>query len=296
MNLLTDSLITIADNNGNSRNCSLPDIYELAASDAMSDLPRIRPHQIPAFHAFLVQLGCIACEATELSSPPESASEWQRLLRSLTAAWPDDEPWQLVVADRAQPAFLQPAQPEDAPPLKTIVEQPDKLDLLVTSKNHDLKQRRMGSGSAEDWFFALLSVQTQEGFLGQGNYGIARMNGGFANRSFLTVAREQAGFGGRVFRDIHTLLSNLEAYYKTTIVRSGHTPRLVRFRRSYVLRRDRSATTSKVRKVAGPDVVFRGELEIMDGDAFVALVVRGIGRHRAFGFGCLLLAPPGALR
>lgn len=74
------------------------------------------------------------------------------------------------------------------------------------------------------------------------------------------------------------------------------TPRLVRFRRSYVLRRDRSATTSKVRKVAGPDVVFRGELEIMDGDAFVALVVRGIGRHRAFGFGCLLLAPPGALR
>lgn len=222
MNLLTDSLITVADSNGTSSRFSLPAIYELAASDAISDFPRIRPHQIPAFHAFLVQLGCIACEAAELSSPPESAGEWQHILRSLTTAWPNDEPWQLVVADRAQPAFLQPAQPEEAPPLKTVVEQPDKLDLLVTSKNHDLKQRRMGSGSAEDWFFALLSVQTQEGFLGQGNYGIARMNGGFANRSFLTVAREQAGFGGRVFRDIHALLSNLEAYYKTTIARSGH--------------------------------------------------------------------------
>lgn len=223
MNLLTDSLITVADSNGNSSRFSLPAIYELAASDAISDFPRIRPHQIPAFHAFLVQLGCIACEAADLSSPPENAGEWQHILRSLTAAWPNDEPWQLVVADRAQPAFLQPAQPEGAPPLKTVVEQPDKLDLLVTSKNHDLKQRRMGSGSAEDWFFALLSVQTQEGFLGQGNYGIARMNGGFANRSFLTVAREQAGFGGRVFRDIHALLSNLEAYYKKTITRSGHT-------------------------------------------------------------------------
>ncbi len=223
MNLLTDSLITVADSGGNSSSFSLPDIYELAATDTISDFPRIRPHQIPAFHAFLVQLGSLACEAAVLSSPPESASEWQRILRSLTASWLDDEPWQLVVADRTQPAFLQPAQPEGAPSLKTVVEQPDKLDLLVTSKNHDLKQRRMGSGSAEDWFFALLSIQTQEGFLGQGNYGIARMNGGFANRSFLTIAREQAGFGGRVFRDIQALLSNLEAYYKTTIVRSGHT-------------------------------------------------------------------------
>ncbi len=74
------------------------------------------------------------------------------------------------------------------------------------------------------------------------------------------------------------------------------TPRLVRFRRSYVLRRDRSTTTSEVRKVAGPDVTFRGELEVMDGEAFIALIVRGVGRHRAFGFGCLLLAPSGALR
>ena len=73
-------------------------------------------------------------------------------------------------------------------------------------------------------------------------------------------------------------------------------PRLVRFRRSYVLRRDRSTTTSAVRKVAGPDAVFRGELEVIDGDAFLALIARGLGRHRAFGFGCLLLAPPGALR
>ena len=74
------------------------------------------------------------------------------------------------------------------------------------------------------------------------------------------------------------------------------TPRLVRFHRSYVLRKDRSTAASAARKVAGPDAVFRGELEVTDGDAFVALIARGLGRHRAFGFGCLLLAPPGALR
>lgn len=226
MNLLSDSLISVGNTDDDSRKRSLPDIYELAATDAISDFPRIRPHQVPALHAFLVQLGCIACEAAGLSSVPEQAHEWRRVLRSLTTAWPGDEPWRLVVNDWAQPAFLQPAQPEGAPPLKTRIEQPDKLDFLVTAKNHDLKQRRMGNGSAEDWFFALLSLQTQEGFLGQGNYGIARMNGGFANRSFLTLGPERAGFGGRVFRDIRALLSNLDAFYETTyettVVGEGH--------------------------------------------------------------------------
>ncbi len=223
MNLLTDSLFSVADTSCTSHKCSLPDIYELATTDEVSNFERIRPHQIPALHAFLVQLGCIACEAAGLSSPPEHADDWRRILRSLTPAWPDDEPWRLLVADWTQPAFLQPAQPEAAPPLKTRVEQPDKLDFLVTAKNHDLKQRRMGSSSAEDWFFALLSLQTQEGFLGQGNYGIARMNGGFANRSFLTLAPEHAGFGGRVFRDIRALLSNIDAFHETTVLGNGRT-------------------------------------------------------------------------
>lgn len=44
-----------------------------------------------------------------------------------------------------------------------------------------------------------------------------------------------------------------------------------------------------------PDLTARGELEIEQPDAFSALLARGLGRHRAFGFGCLLLAPAGAL-
>jgi CRISPR system Cascade subunit CasE len=45
----------------------------------------------------------------------------------------------------------------------------------------------------------------------------------------------------------------------------------------------------------GPDAVLRGRLQIEDGNGFARLVARGIGRHRAFGFGMLLLMPPGRL-
>jgi CRISPR system Cascade subunit CasE len=42
--------------------------------------------------------------------------------------------------------------------------------------------------------------------------------------------------------------------------------------------------------VDGPDVTFAGILEIRDAGMFNECVKRGIGRHRAFGFGMLMLA------
>lgn len=47
------------------------------------------------------------------------------------------------------------------------------------------------------------------------------------------------------------------------------------------------------RAIDGPDVTFTGTLKVTDSDAFAALLARGLGRHRAFGFGMLLLAPGG---
>lgn len=44
-----------------------------------------------------------------------------------------------------------------------------------------------------------------------------------------------------------------------------------------------------------PDLTARGELAVCDGFAFARLLARGLGRHRAFGYGCLLLAPSGVL-
>lgn len=43
-----------------------------------------------------------------------------------------------------------------------------------------------------------------------------------------------------------------------------------------------------------PDLTVRGQLRVANTAAFPALLARGLGRHRSFGFGCLLLAPPGA--
>ena len=40
-----------------------------------------------------------------------------------------------------------------------------------------------------------------------------------------------------------------------------------------------------------PDVTFRGTLRVTDPERFHALLARGVGRHRAFGFGMLLLRP-----
>lgn len=47
-----------------------------------------------------------------------------------------------------------------------------------------------------------------------------------------------------------------------------------------------------VRRVTGPDALFSGELTVRDPIGFAALLARGVGRHRAFGFGMLLLRPP----
>lgn len=43
-----------------------------------------------------------------------------------------------------------------------------------------------------------------------------------------------------------------------------------------------------------PDLTVRGQLRIVDPKGFANLVSRGLGRHRSFGYGCLLLAPAGA--
>ena len=65
---------------------------------------------------------------------------------------------------------------------------PDALDMLITSRNHDLKQAVATEASAEDWAFALVSLQTSEGYGGAKNEGIARMNGGSSSRPMLGLA------------------------------------------------------------------------------------------------------------
>lgn len=64
--------------------------------------------------------------------------------------------------------------------------------------------------------------------------------------------------------------------------------RLDAFRRSLVLRRD---TARRLCLAEGPDAVLSGTLTVADPDRFMQLLAKGVGRHRAFGFGMLLLRP-----
>jgi CRISPR system Cascade subunit CasE len=72
-----------------------------------------------------------------------------------------------------------------------------------------------------------------------------------------------------------------------------HEVGMTEFKLSTVLRRAEPKTDGARSKlpVQGPDAVFKGVLQVRDSDAFAALLARGIGRHRAFGFGMLLLKP-----
>ena len=61
--------------------------------------------------------------------------------------------------------------------------------------------------------------------------------------------------------------------------------RLARFRRTRVARGSHG--------LEGPDATIHGTLSVTSPAAFAALLKRGIGRHRAYGYGMLLLRPPG---
>ena len=62
--------------------------------------------------------------------------------------------------------------------------------------------------------------------------------------------------------------------------------RLSAFRRTHSLRGRKS--------IEGPDAVIHGIIRITDSEAFSLLLHRGIGRHKTFGYGMLLLRPPAA--
>ncbi|MCX4244415.1 type I-E CRISPR-associated protein Cas6/Cse3/CasE [Paraliomyxa miuraensis] len=64
-----------------------------------------------------------------------------------------------------------------------------------------------------------------------------------------------------------------------------------RFELQTLLRRTQGPERRAKQRLRKPDVTFRGVLEVVEPEAFGMLLRRGVGRHRAFGFGMLLLRP-----
>ena len=150
-----------------------------------------------------LKLGALALFRGRLNKPPESPDIWRSLLVDLT---PDcaDTAWSLVVKEPTSPAFLQP-RTTMIDTFELAAETPDALDVLVTAKNHDRKRAQAVEGEPHLWLYALVTLQTTQGFSGRGNPGIARMNGGFSSR-VLVDRRPNPRWGPRVVRAMRMLL------------------------------------------------------------------------------------------
>ena len=214
-NILDEPIIRTDASDGSRVKASLSEVYAMLMADRVDAFPALRPHQRHAWHAFLVQLGVMAMHRAGLAEPPSDAVEWLRIIRALTLDdYPENKPWQLVVEDITEPAFMQPPAPstEREKDYKSTVATPDELDMLVTSKNHDLKAAVATQAAPDEWLFALVTLQTMEGFSGAGNYGISRMNGGLGSRTAFTLT-PSARLGTHIRRDIAALLE-----YRSTLM------------------------------------------------------------------------------
>ncbi|MEC5293084.1 MULTISPECIES: type I-E CRISPR-associated protein Cas6/Cse3/CasE [unclassified Aurantimonas] len=77
----------------------------------------------------------------------------------------------------------------------------------------------------------------------------------------------------------------LAARLGASAVLEAGTTRLAHFRRSRIVRTAKGPD--------GPDAILQGTLTVLDPDMFTEKLAKGIGRHRAYGYGMLLLRPPG---
>jgi CRISPR system Cascade subunit CasE len=69
---------------------------------------------------------------------------------------------------------------------------------------------------------------------------------------------------------------------------------MTRYQLLGVTRKSQKGSATDVRQsrlVGGPDAVLSGQLRVKDPQAFAQLLAQGVGRHRTFGFGLLLLRP-----
>lgn len=199
--LLTDELIGVRTPES-ERHVSLPTLYALLAQGAVDGYTGLRAHQADPWHVFLVQVAASIQARRPTEELPTDPAYWHDGLLDLADG--QETAWSLVVEDVTKPAFLQhPWSSWEAEAKDYGAEQkrgvwsyqpkastPDELDVLITSKNHDVKMSRVDANEAQAWLYALLLYQTTSGFLGAGNYGIVRMNGGFASRPIVAWVRD----------------------------------------------------------------------------------------------------------
>ena len=207
-NLLTEPLLQVDLPDGARKACCLPAVLANLCAGVDIELAAVQAHQQHAIYAFLVQLTALALHHGNLPAPQPESALTEECLRSLLRSLGHnrDEAFCLFVNDLGLPAFMQPPVPEgNLDGYKNERARPDELDVLATAKNHDVKKSRIAYPRPEHWAYALISLQTTQGFTGRANYGISRMNGGFGSRPCIALAPTQR-MGARFLRDVRLWL------------------------------------------------------------------------------------------
>lgn len=188
--LLYDELIGVRTPHG-LRRLSLPALLAALSRGEVDGYTGLRAHQADPWHVFLVQLAASIQARYPVDQPPDDESYWRTGLLDLADG--QRSAWSLFVEDVTLPAFFQhpwASWDADSDQYDLMASTPDELDVLITSKNHDVKKSRIGAEAVEAWIFALMTLQTTTGYLGSGRYGIVRMNSGNGSRSIVSWVRD----------------------------------------------------------------------------------------------------------
>jgi CRISPR system Cascade subunit CasA len=162
---------------------SLVEVFKGLETDTIDSFDHLQLHQEHGWYSFLVQLSVLARRSSGQSMDVMwDAAYWLQALQMLTKDFVDDAPWHLIVEDLTQPAFMQPPTCTSHTQGWNTCCYPDDMDILQLAKSHDVKRERIYSPCVDHWIYALVNLQTMQGFSGAKNYGISRMNSGFGNR------------------------------------------------------------------------------------------------------------------
>lgn len=213
-NLLTEALLPVR-YGGSEQFRSLPGVLHALSTEDVEGFPGLRRHQRQPWYSFLVQLAVIAAEKQSWNGEralTASEDDWRVALRALSGG--RDEAWALVVADLAQPAFLQAPVPVSSREGWSYQRNADALDLLQVAKRHDLKGDVLQHPSASHWAWTLVAVQTFDGAHGgRDKASIVRMNSTIGSRALISPG-PSIEWSRRVRRDMTTLLGLRDRLYE----------------------------------------------------------------------------------
>jgi CRISPR system Cascade subunit CasA len=201
--LLEEAILSWRDDQRRRGKTTLPGLLARLATGELGDFPQARAHQLHPWSMFLTQLAAIALHRAQETDPRLTEDRWRARLLSLTGG--EHEPWCLLVEDLAKPAFFQPPVPEGDIESWRVAERPDDVDILVTSKAHDVKTGVVAANDLEAWTYALTTLQTTQGYPGRGYNRISRMKGGYGSRVRVGLASNHS-LGVRFLRDVAVML------------------------------------------------------------------------------------------